>query len=510
MAPGDRILTTGALRALEAADTGHQLMARAGNAGAALAEQIAGCRGRALLILAGPGNNGGDALVVARHLHERGVAVHLVLAGDDARLPADAKHAWQGFLAAGGQVHLDFPDHQLWDLVIDGLFGLGLGRPLSGPYALWIDRLQKAAERSACPLLSLDVPSGLNAETGQACGPVVIATHTLSFLGLKPGLLTCDGPDLCGQVSVAELGADFAALAVLPQSTPNAVGKRLSQADFPDVFAPRRRNSHKGTYGATAILGGGQGMIGAVLLAGRAALKLGAGRVYLAFPGEPPILVDPGQPELMIKGAEDVFAAPLSALACGPGLGQSEPARAMLARAIEQALPLVLDADALNLLAVSPALTERVRGRAAPTVLTPHPGEAARLLGVTGDEIERDRLAAASRIAIQYKAWVVLKGCGSVIVSPNGAWWINPTGNPGLATAGSGDTLSGFLVALLGQGKALPDALLGAVYLHGAAADQLVSSEHPTGPGGTIGLCASELPDAARRLLNRWIAAAEG
>ncbi|HET6720846.1 MAG TPA: NAD(P)H-hydrate dehydratase, partial [Rhodocyclaceae bacterium] len=233
------------------------------------------------------------------------------------------------------------------------------------------------------------------------------------------------------------------------------------------------------------------------------ALKLGAGRVYLGFPGEPPLPVDPGQPELMLRDADDFFAAPLTALACGPGLGQSAAARALLTRAIAARLPLVLDADALNLLGSDAALAEAVRQRSAPTILTPHPGEAARLLASGIDAVQSDRLAAASRLATHYQAWIVLKGCGSIVVSPDGNWWINSSGNAGLASAGSGDVLSGFLAALLAAGSSTADAVLAATWLHGAAADALVGADPATGP---IGLTASELPNAARSLLNQLIA----
>lgn len=491
-----RILRTEALRAIEAADLEHGLMERAGAAGAALAEKICKSGGRTILIVAGPGNNGGDALVVARLLHARCIDCHLVLTGDEAHLPADAQRAWQKFLAAGGTVHRDFSAEQRWDLVIDGLFGVGLKRKIEGAYAALVERLQSAAKQSGCPLLALDCPSGLDTETGTRCGATIIATHTISFLGLKPGLLTADGPDCCGEITVAELDATW------PELPAAAVGHRIESQGFHALLQPRPRNSHKGSFGAAGILGGSPGMVGAALLAGRAALKLGAGRVYLGFPGAPPLPVDPMQPELMLRDSQAFFTAPLTALACGPGLGQSEAALALLDRAIAEPLPLVLDADALNLLAIDPTLADLVAKRSAATVLTPHPGEAARLLGSSIDEIQADRLAAACRLATRYHAWIVLKGCGSIAVSPGGDWWINSTGNAGLASAGSGDVLSGILAALLAGGNTAGDAVLGATWLHGAAADRLVSAQPAAGP---VGLTASELPDAARSCLNQLI-----
>jgi hydroxyethylthiazole kinase-like uncharacterized protein yjeF len=490
------ILRIEALRAIEAADAEHGLMERAGAAGAALAEKICKPGGRPILILAGPGNNGGDALVVARRLHERTIACHLVLAGDEAHLPADAKKAWEKFLAAGGTVHRDFPPEERWDLVIDGLFGVGLTRNIDGHYAVMIGRVQNAAQQSGCPLLALDCPSGLDADTGSQRGATIVATHTISFLGLKPGLLTADGPDCCGEITVADLDATWP---VLPAA---AGGHLVGPAEFRSVLQARPRNSHKGSFGAAGILGGAPGMVGAALLAGRAALKLGAGRVYLGFPGDPPLLVDPGQPELMLRDADDFFAAPLTALACGPGLGQSAAARMLLDRAIAAPLPLVIDADALNLLASEPMLGDLVAQRSAPTVLTPHPGEAARLLESRIEQIQADRLAAACLLAARYRSWVILKGCGSIVVSPDGNWWINRTGNAGLASAGSGDVLSGMLAALLAGGGNPGHAVLAATWLHGAAADALVGAQPAAGP---VGLTASELPNAARLLLNQLI-----
>lgn len=495
------ILPLAALRAIEAADVDHALMERAGAAAAALAEKIGRSRGKPVLILAGPGNNGGDALVVARLLHLRTVACHLVLAGDEAKLPADAQKAWQKFLAAGGTVHRDLPTETPWDLVIDGLFGVGLSRPIAGRYARLVDDMQSAARRSDCPLLALDCPSGLDSETGTRHGSTVKATHTITFLGLKPGLLTADGPDRCGEITLAELDATRPALAS------SAIGHCIAPPDFAELLQARPRNCNKGSFGSAGLLGGAPGMVGAALLAGRAALKLGTGKVFLGFPGDPPLVVDPVQPELMLRDGEALFAAPLTALACGPGIGQGAVARSLLARAIGQTIPLVLDADALNLLGLEPAFGEALPTRRTITVLTPHPGEAARLLGTSTDEIQADRLNAARRLAERFKSWIVLKGCGSIVVAPNGDWWINTTGNPGLASAGTGDVLSGFLVALLAQGHSGRVATLAATWLHGAAAD-LLTGDPATG-AGPIGLTASELPDAARKVLNRLVAAGD-
>jgi ADP-dependent NAD(P)H-hydrate dehydratase / NAD(P)H-hydrate epimerase len=237
-------------------------------------------------------------------------------------------------------------------------------------------------------------------------------------------------------------------------------------------------------------------MTGAALLAGRAALKCGAGRTYLGLLS--PLAVDPAQPELMLRAAKDLFERDLlTVLAAGPGLGRTEAAKKGLDSALASKLPLVLDADALNLVAASTAAAKKVAGRRAPTIMTPHPAEAARLLGRQTPDVQADRVASAKAIAKRYQAIVVLKGNGTVIAAPEAKWWINATGNPGMASAGMGDVLTGMIAALLAQGATPVDATLAAVNLHGAAADRLVAAGV-----GPVGLTANEVIDAARALLN--------
>ncbi len=259
----------------------------------------------------------------------------------------------------------------------------------------------------------------------------------------------------------------------------------------------RRRDSHKGDFGNVGVLGGAAGMTGALLLAARAALHSGAGKVYAASL-TPGLVVDYQQPELMFKSLDDWFDSPLDVLVVGSGLGQSDAAQAALALAVQHPAPLILDADALNLLSASTLLHQALLRRSAATLLTPHPGEAARLLNCDSAAIQRDRPAAAQQLARHYQAWVVLKGAGSICAAPDGSWRINPTGNPGMSSAGMGDVLSGMLAALLAQGMAPFEALQLAVYLHGAAADALVA--RGVGP---VGLTAGEVLRAARALLNQ-------
>lgn len=481
------IYTCDEIRAIEAAAQALPLMERAGAEAAAVAADLLKGRKGPVMVLAGPGNNGGDGFVAARRLKDAGHAVVVVFSGDPQALPANAAAAHQAWLAAGGRVAADLPSRRDWALVIDAMFGIGLTRPLGEPYADWAEHINALAT----PILALDLPSGLGADSGMALGVCVRATHTATFIGLKPGLLTGDAVDFCGQISVCSLGLDAATL-VAPQ------GHTVDWPAAKALFPPRRRNCHKGDFGTLGIIGGADGMVGAALLAGRAALHLGVGKVWVSLLAHDAPAVDPVHPELMLRDHEHPAAADTSALVLGTGLGSSEDAKNLLVQAIKVKCPLVLDADALNCLArMRPMHTTRLAQRAAPTVLTPHPGEAARLLRCSVAEIQSDRLGAARRLATKLNACVVIKGAGSVYAVPDGIWGINRTGNHGLASGGTGDVLSGMVGALLAQGMPVAESLVLAVGLHGAAADALV------GEGvGPVGMCASELPRMARRLLN--------
>jgi hydroxyethylthiazole kinase-like uncharacterized protein yjeF len=472
------------LRALETryADSQSPLMERAGCAAADFVRQHFG-QGR-VLVFAGPGNNGGDGFVMARELARSGVSVSIVFDGDAARLPVDANQAYASCRATSADFCREVPPGT-FSLVVDALFGIGLARPIAGAYAELIARINAFAG----PVVALDIPSGLDGDTGRVLGCAVRATHTLSFIGGKPGLYTLDGPDHCGEVTVADLDL---ALDGMP-------GALLSTHDFRDSLRPRQRNSHKGSYGSLAVIGGADGMTGAALLAARAGLQLGAGRVFVGLLS--PLPVDPVQPELMLRPAENALAN-CTALVIGPGLGDSRAACELIRRAASADFPALFDADALNLVATHPVLAMTLSRRRAPTLLTPHPTEAARLLATTTDAVQADRIAAALALARRFQAHVALKGCGTVVASPDGRWRVNATGNPGLASGGTGDVLAGMTGALLAQGWGAAEALCGAVHLHGMAADLLAASGD-----GPIGLTAGELIPAARSTLNRLIAA---
>jgi hydroxyethylthiazole kinase-like uncharacterized protein yjeF len=484
------IYLTADVRAMEAAAPPNppSLMERAGLAAAEVARDLSGGTGKSVLVVAGPGNNGGDAFVLARHLKQWYFKVTVVFTGEESKLSADAKAAMRAWREAGNAVSQTLPAAHDWGLVVDGLFGIGLERDVSGRYAEWIN----AANGLGAPILALDLPSGLHSDTGRVMGCAIRATHTVTFIALKPGLLTLDGPDYCGELHLRTLGLD-------PQKLRPAQGFLVGREVLAGALRPRARNSHKGDYGSVGVIGGDHGMVGAALLAGQAALKLGTGRVYVGLLARDAPLLDAEQPELMLRNADEVLKlGNLSCLAVGPGLGQMPGAAFYLGLAVDSLLPLVLDADALNLIAVDARLGERLKKRRAATLLTPHPAEAARLLATATGTVQEDRVGAARTLAAKFNCLVALKGAGTVCSAPDGIWHINTSGNPGMASAGMGDVLTGMIAALLSQGAEPRAALLAGVYLHGAAADCAVA-----GGAGPIGLTATETITAARTLLNQ-------
>lgn len=492
------LYSTTEIRGIEAAAQGKlpagMLMQRAGEAAATFARELLGaCDNAAVLVLAGPGNNGGDALETAWRLADAGADVTVLLCADQQKQPVDAQAAL--LRAQGSTVQFAAPvDWQglisrSWQLVVDGLFGIGLARPITGT----LRDVVEAVNRLSCPILALDLPSGLDADTGNIVGNGIAlsATHTITFIGNKPGLHTAYGRDHTGTVHVSSLHIDED-LFPTPRTVLNGIPL------FTNSFGKRSHNSHKGSFGDVAIVGGARGMGGAVILSARAAAKCGAGRVFAAFLEDAPVY-DSVQPELMCRQAASLEFAD-STLVVGPGLGTSAAARDVLVRVLQAQGPLVLDADALNLIAADGTLQTLVKQRTHPTVMTPHPLEAARLLSVSSGAIQADRLAAARELANRFHCTLVLKGSGTVIACPDGQAAINPTGNPALATAGTGDVLAGICGALLAQGLLEREAALAAVWLHGHAADRL--AEKGIGP---VGLIASELIPEVRAILNELI-----
>jgi ADP-dependent NAD(P)H-hydrate dehydratase / NAD(P)H-hydrate epimerase len=463
----------------------HTLMQRAGLGVARLARALAP-HARRVLVAAGPGNNGGDGLVAARHLHQAGLAVRVHLLADIDQLPADAARAWAAARDAGVPIDAGPPQTDGADLVIDALLGLG-GRPALAP------QMRAAIEpinRSACPVLAVDLPSGLDPDTGQPRGDLAVrATATLSLLTLKPGLFTGAGRDHAGEVWFDELGADAG----------HGTARLLGRDDAIAAARPWRHALHKGSFGDMAVVGGAPGMGGAAWLAAAAGLTAGAGRVVLSLL-DAAAPFDTGRPELMPRHAWWTAPPPVlaaSTVVCGCGGGQA--VAAALPALLGHAGRLVLDADALNAIAADPALATLLHARGArarPTVLTPHPLEAARLLGCSVAQVQHDRIAAAMALAARHACVVVLKGSGSVVAAPGAQPCINPTGNAALASAGTGDVLAGWIGGTWASQAATAGARQAAcasVWLHGRAADVFTARRGRTAP-----LRAADLIEAMR------------
>ena len=461
------ILTADELQNLEmraanqlGADT---LMKRAGAAAAELIMkrlEDAGVEQRRVTLLVGPGNNGGDALACACELREKGAVVNVVLPGGRRPTSALALAQLERWTQAGGTTYDDPYMTEKADCVVDGLFGTGLAKPITGDYlaaVLWFN------ERQALKV-SLDIPSGLNPVTGHWTGsyPGCSADVTITFLCVKSGLYMCEGADAAGEIVLTELDVS------VPLSPLSVIGTD----EFPRVLRPRVKNSHKGDYGSVAVIGGTDGMIGASILAARAALISGAGRVTRECRAEHAPHVDIVYPEIMFA-TKPVNLEDFDAIVLGCGLGTSAEAKARVIEALNCQKPLILDADALNIIAADIKLQDMVLARRAPTVLTQHPGEDARLLRRDTAGVTADRVAACRELAVQTGAIVVLKGAGTVISMRSSRTWINPTGSPMLATGGSGDVLAGMIGAMFAQGYDMVESVLAAVYFHGLSAEGL-------------------------------------
>ena len=429
-----------------------------------------------IAVVCGPGNNGGDGYVLARLAREQRLEVVAVGLHEPARLQGDARRAYDDFLAAGGTVgswHADCLRGM--DVIVDAIFGVGLSRPVDGVAAEAI----AAINHSDARVLALDIPSGLHADTGEILGDAVRAERTVTFLGLKLGFYLGEGPNCVGVVMFDALELPAQALAYV-----EATALRIDEPEVAELLPPRRRTAHKGQQGSVLVIGGNIGMPGAARMAGEAALRAGAGLVTIATRSENVAAIVGARPELMCRGvnsAEELTAliARADVLALGPGLGQDEWAQAMFETALAKDRRVVVDADALSLLAQSPR-------KNAHWILTPHPGEAARLIGKTTAEVQHDRLGAAREIAARYGGTVVLKGAGTLVLSDEGLPAICDRGNPGMASAGMGDVLTGVIAGIVAQKAELAAAARVGVLVHALAGDMAARR-------GERGLLATDL-----------------
>ncbi len=441
---------------------------------------------RRVAVLCGAGNNGGDGYVLARLAQAAGYSVDVFHLGAPRDAQGPAGHAAAALAAAG-------IDARAWDgqslhgfeLVIDALFGIGLDRDVEGRARAAIEAINTSGAR----VLALDLPSGLDADTGHVLGAAVRADVTVTFIGLKQGQFTAAGLDRCGTVHYSGLDVPDE---LFSRVTPAAVRYALDSLE--GLLPPRLRDTHKGHYGHVLVIGGERGMSGAAQLAGEAALRTGAGLVSVATRPEHAALLAIARPELMAHGVDDGAALkPLieraTVIAIGPGLGRGAWARDLLGIVLESRRPLVVDADALNLLAGEPL-------RRDDWILTPHPGEAGRLLGLDSAQIQRDRFAAVEALQQRYGGVAVLKGAGTLICAGDRAIGVCAAGNPGMAAGGMGDVLTGIIAALVAQRLALADAACLGVQLHAEAGDRAAAGS------GQRGLIASDLLVRLPRLIN--------
>jgi hydroxyethylthiazole kinase-like uncharacterized protein yjeF len=476
---------------------GYELMTRAGQATYAAAVEHFPQASR-WLVICGGGNNGGDGYVIARLAIEHGMQVQLIALSPPASLTGDAATAWDDFAAAGGRVtewdaHIDL---QAVDIVVDAMLGTGLMRPLEG---LYLEVVELLAQRPpAVSVVAVDIATGLSGLTGEVMGAAVRADLTVSYVGLKQGLFLGKGPDYSGQLVFDALG-----IQPIDSARVKPVLQVFGQDNFRKLMPPRARMGHKGDYGHVLVIGGNTGMAGAARLAGEAALRSGAGLVSVATRAENVAAIIAGRPELMCRGVEtgadlDDMLERASVIALGPGLGQDDWARHVYKSALAANKPLIVDADALNLLAEVPDKRDN-------WILTPHPGEASRLLGMTTAEVQADRLASLSKLTDLYGGCALLKGHGTLVASarPEVLPWLILAGNPGMATAGMGDVLTGISAAIYAQ--CLKEVVAGhvsgddiaaaAAWLHATAGDRAANK-------GERGLAATDLFAELRTCLN--------
>lgn len=463
---------------------GYTLMTRAGAAALKAARRRFPDANR-WQVVCGGGNNGGDGYVVARLAANAGIVVSVLTLVDPQALRRDAAKAYRDFTAEGGVVmpwngELDTEA----ELLVDAILGSGLERDLAGEYA----KAVAAINEHAADVLSLDIPTGINGDSGKLLGSAVKADLTITFVGLKTGLFFDHGPEFCGELQ-------YHGLKIPAECRANVgpVFRRVDDSLMQSAFSPRSRTAHKGDFGHVLVIGGGEGMPGAVRLCGEAALRAGAGRVSIATAASHAAILTATRPELMshaVEGPGDLepLLKKADVIAFGPGLGLSDWAKTLFDIVAADTRPSVWDADALNLLA------DR-RSESNMRIITPHPGEAGRLLERSTADVQADRPGAVQALQKRYGGVAVLKGSGSLIAAGGKAPTICTSGNPGMAAAGMGDVLTGIIAALLGQGLSAEQAAMAGVEAHARAGDIAAS-------GGERGLIASDLIAALRDVVN--------
>jgi len=436
-------------------------------------------------IICGGGNNGGDGYVLARLAGQQGIAVSVICLVDPESLSGDAATAYMDFAAEGGGM-------AMWegtldaeaDLLVDSLLGSGLQRDVEGAYADVVEAIN--AHPGA--VVAVDIPTGLHGDTGAVQGSAVKADLTVTFVGLKSGLFLGAAPEHVGELRFADLDIAADCRAKIPTDM-----RRVSNSIVAAALPRRNRQAHKGDFGHLLVIGGGPGMPGAVRLCGEAALRSGAGRVSIATHPDHHAQIAAGRPELMCYAVEKLadigrLLESVNAIAIGPGLGTGDWSRELFDTALKSELPLVLDADALNLLAQLVRHDDH-------WILTPHPGEAARLLDCSTVDVQRDRRKAVNDLQQKYGGTAVLKGSGSLISSVAGPAWLCTAGNPGMAAPGMGDVLTGIIAAFVAQGLPAELAAVAGVEVHARAGDAAARS-------GERGLLASELLQELRACVN--------
>ncbi len=464
---------------------GAELMERAGRGAFTLLQRL-WPDARDITVLVGTGNNGGDGYVVARLAYEAGFTVRVLQLGDPEKIRGDALLQAQRYQAAGGAWSMYNELSERTDVIVDGMLGTGLEREVSAAWAAAIEDINS----DTAPVLALDIPSGLHADSGRAMGIAVHASATISFIGLKQGMFTGDGPACCGAVhfDALEVPARIYATEILSARRIDLHGER-------HLLHPRRATAHKGQMGHVLVVGGDRGFGGAARLTAEAAARSGAGLVSLATRPEHVAPVLSARPEIMVRGVVDAddlsgLLKQASVIAVGPGLGRDRWGRALWSRVAEVAKPLIVDADGLNLLAESPRYRDD-------WVLTPHPGEAARLLARNTSQIQADRFAAVRNLRLRFGGVALLKGAGTLVsVENTRPVGVCSSGNPGMASGGMGDVLTGVIAGLVAQGFTLGDATELGVCLHAAAADAAALD------GGERGMLATDLMPQLRRFVN--------